>query len=82
MNKYTIKFVRECPNNGLKIDYALTIETPQVLMVEAIVEEVGNLEEQGFHEAFADTLTRVLPGRQVLVAHHHGVDIETVRGGA
>lgn len=82
LNRYTIKFARQCPNNGLSITYQLTIETPQVLMVESIVEEIDNLDEKGFHEAFADMLTRCLPGRQVLTAHHHGVDIETVRGGA
>jgi hypothetical protein len=82
MNIYKINFVRACPNNDLKISYQLRIETPHVLMVEAIVDEVGNLDEKGFHEAYADTLTRCLPGRQILTAHHHGVDIETVRGSA
>lgn len=82
MNIYRHKFKRVCPNNGLSIIYHLTIETPHVLMVESIIEEVENLPENGFHEAFADTLTRTLPGKQTLRAYHHGVDIETVRGGA
>lgn len=82
MNKYSHIFTRKCPNNGLVIEYMLIIETPTVLMVESIVEEVENLPDTGFHEAFADTLTRVLPGFQTLMAHHHGVDIETTRGGA
>jgi hypothetical protein len=82
MNKYTIHFVRKCPENGLAIAYRLTIETPHVLMVEAITEEIDNLPEQAYHEAIAQTLTRCLPGRQTLTAHHHGVDIETVRGAA
>lgn len=82
MNKYRYTFNRACPNNGLIINYRLMIYSPNVLMVESIIEEVDNLPEKGYHEAFADTLTRVLPGRQVLRAHHHGVDIETVRGGA
>jgi hypothetical protein len=82
MNIYRHQFTRLCPNNGLAIAYHLTIETPQVLMVESIIEGVENLPERGFHEAFADTLTRVLPGRQTLIAHHHGVELETHRGGA
>lgn len=82
MNKYRYVFTRTCPNNGLTIKYSLLIKSPNVLMVESIIEEVDNLPESGFHEAFADTLTRVLPGLQTLRAHHHGVDIETTRGGA
>lgn len=82
MNKYTYVFNRACPNNGLIIQYVLIIESPNVLMVESIIEEVENLPGTGFHEGFADTLTRVLPGFQTLMAHHHGVDIETTRGGA
>lgn len=81
-NIYRHKFKRACPNNGLSIAYLLTIETPHVLMVEAIVEEVENLPENGYHEEFADTLARALSGKHTLTAHHHGVDIETVRGGA
>lgn len=82
MNKYTIHFVRKCPANGLNIAYRLTIETPHVLMVEAIRDEIENLPEQAYHESIAESLTRSLPGRQTLSAHHHGIDIDTVRGGA
>lgn len=82
MNKYTIHFVRKCPANGLAIAYCLSISTPHILMVEAIKEEVENLPDEAYHEALAEALTRCLPGCQTLTAHHHGVDIETVRGAA
>lgn len=38
--------------------------------------------KQGFHEQIADELHRRFGGRQVLQAHHHGVDIQTIREAA
>lgn len=80
MNKYTISFVRKCPANGFAIAYRLTIETAETVMVEAIKDEILALPETAYHEDLADSLAACLPGRQTLVAHHHGVDIETTRG--
>lgn len=80
MNTYTIKFMVKCPNNDAVIIYALAIESMATIMVEKISAAVDALPSSAFHEAIADLLTVELPGRQTLRAHHHGVDIETVRG--
>lgn len=77
MNVYTQYFWATCPNNGRSVDYALTIETSRTIMVEDIQSAVANLE--GYHEAFADKLFQQFGGRQTLVAHHHGTDVETRR---
>lgn len=80
MNRYGITFMAKCPNNDKIIRYALGIESKATIMVEEILRAVDALPAAGFHEDIADTLTTTLPGRQTLFAHHHGVDIETVRG--
>lgn len=80
MNRYIRQFSATCPNNGAAIIYNLMIETDVVIMVEDIVTEtdaIGN----GYHEAIADNLHQRFGGRQILTAHHHGVDILTRRGG-
>ena len=82
MNRYSTTFMAKCPVNDKVILFALSIETPGRILVEAILEAVDALPMAGFHEDIADTLARALPGRHTLTAHHHGVDIETVRGGA
>jgi hypothetical protein len=51
-----------------------------MIPVEHIVTATGMI-KKGFHEEIADQLHTQLGGRQILKAHHHGVDIETVRGG-
>lgn len=82
MNRYSRIFVAACPNNGESIIYSLTIETKErMIQVEHIVTATA-LIKQGFHEQIADELHRRFGGRQTLQAHHHGVDIETVRGEA
>lgn len=81
-NTYTRQFFAACPNNGEQIDYKLTIETDgRMIQVEHIV-TATKMHKQGFHEAIADDLYAKFGGRQVLKAHHHGVDVETVRGAA
>lgn len=79
MNRYRHRFTCTCPNNGVRVEYVLEVETAGMIMVEAIVEACRV--EKAFHEDLADQLHAKLGGRQVLRAHHHGVDIETVRGG-
>lgn len=82
MNIYTRKFVASCPNNGEPIIYSLRIETDdRMIQVEHIVTATA-LHKQGYHEQIADDLFGRFGGRQTLEAHHHGVDILTVRGGA
>ena len=82
MNRYSRIFVAACPNNGEQIIYTLIIETVgRMLQVEHIVTATA-LIKQGYHEQIADELHRRFGGRQVLRAHHHGVDIETVREAA
>jgi hypothetical protein len=82
MNRYSRAFVAMCPNNGEPIFYNLTIETDgRMIQVEHIV-TATKLIQVGFHEQIADELHRRFGGRQVLRAHHHGVDIETIREAA
>jgi hypothetical protein len=82
VNRYSRIFVATCPNNGEQIIYTLIIETVgRMLQVEHIVTATA-LIKQGYHEQIADELHRRFGGRQVLRAHHHGVDIETVREAA
>ena len=79
LNRYCHDFVARCPENGIPIAYRLTIEAASMIRVEDIV-AACSAHLEGFHEAIADDLAR-LGGVQILVAHHHGVDIETRRGG-
>lgn len=79
INTYTHRFVASCPNNGKAIAYTLRIETDgRVIPVEQIVDVTDKI-RGGYHEAIADQLHKQFGGRQTLVAHHHGVDIETIR---
>jgi hypothetical protein len=71
--------VSHCPNNNEAIVYSLTIESDKVIYVEHI-KTAASLHKRAFHEAIADDLHVRLGGRQTMKAHHHGVDIETVRG--
>lgn len=78
LNRYHVTFTATCPNNGVEIDYDLTIETNLTIMVEDIMAEVQSI-KCGFHEDIADRLGNRFLGRQTLKGHHHGVDITTVR---
>lgn len=79
MNIYTRQFVADCPNNGQPIIYSLRIETVgRMIQVEHIV-TATTLIKRGYHEQIADELHRRFGGRQALRAHHHGVDIDTIR---
>jgi len=79
MNIYTRQFVADCPNNSQPIVYSLRIETvDRMIPVEHIVTATA-LIKRGYHEQIADELHRRFGGRQALRAHHHGVDIETIR---
>jgi len=79
MNIYSRQFVADCPNNGQPIIYSLRIETlDRMIQVEHIV-TATTLIKRGYHEQIADELHRRFGGRQALRAHHHGVDIETIR---
>ena len=66
------------PNNAESIIYDLIIETDRTIMVEHIV-TATQMNRTGYHEVIADALHRQFGGRQVLRAHHHGVNIETVQ---
>jgi hypothetical protein len=78
MNSYTTEFFSLCPANNVRIKYCLTIQIAHAIMVEDIIDEV-TLHHRGYHEEIADQIHRTFGGRQVLVADHHGVKIETVR---
>lgn len=77
MNIYTQPFRALCPVNERNVDYLLTIESPRMIMVEEIQAAVSKL--VGFHEEFADKLYAQFGGKQTIVAHHHGTDVETIR---
>lgn len=78
MNIYQTKFVAECPANGARIFYDLTINTGLTIMVEDIT---GFLEEvtSDYHESIADRIFEKFGGIQTLKADHHGVSITTHR---
>lgn len=77
MNIYTQRFRAKCPQTERSVDYVLTIESPRMIMVEEIQHIVGDI--HGYHEELADQLLKCFGGRQRLVAHHHGTDVETIR---
>jgi hypothetical protein len=79
MNKYKVKFQATCPANGDAIDYSLQISIDRMIRVEALIEAVNGF-ESGFHEDIADLLYKKFGGRQLMVAVHGGVIIETERG--
>lgn len=82
MNVYTTKFFCRCPNNDVRIEYALRIETIEILRVEDIINGIEiEAEEAKFHEELADQLAERFGGVQRLTADHHGVGIETHRAG-
>lgn len=80
MNTYVTYFSIKCPVNGQWICYRMEIAARVVVMVERIQQVIKELPADGYHEGIAELLTSKLPGQQTLSAHHHGVDIKTVRG--
>lgn len=83
MNTYSIQFHCNCPVNGIRIGYRLRIETTEVVPVEQIVAVIEAVEsgEPAYHEELADQLASRFPGKHTMAAHHHGVDVETIRTG-
>lgn len=80
MNIYRHQFVCLCPANKQPIIYQLEVQSMNMIYVEKIV-VACQMWQQEYHEKLADALAKQFPGtRQVLKAHHHGVDIETQRG--
>lgn len=79
MNTYETEFFAICPVNESRVKYTLRIESPEVISVEHINDEVM-LAQRGLHEELADALHHSLGGAQKLSAFHHGVRIETLRG--
>lgn len=78
MNTYSTKFFSLCPTNEVRIEYALTIQSDDMIPVEHIIAEVSTL-TRGYHEDFADVLFARFGGKQTLAADHHGVAITTHR---
>jgi hypothetical protein len=81
VNIYRHTFVATCPANGQAIIFNLEIRKPEMIRVEHITMACA-LHKTGYHEDIADELYARFGGLQVIRAHHHGVDIETVRGEA
>lgn len=78
MNIYKYTFPVKCPNNAKFIIYSLEIETDKMIMVEDIMATCDAFGEL-FHEDMAAHLQDRFGGKQVLIANHHGVDVETQR---
>lgn len=79
-NTYRYRFVSDCPNNGMPIQYTWTLETISMIQVEDLMAAAAEY-SAAYHEQIADALAAKFIGRHTLRAHHHGVDIETVRIG-
>lgn len=79
MNIYTQRFFSICPKTKARVEYKLTIETHEVVMIEDIQEAVAEYESGDYHETIADELHEKFGGTQTLEAHHHGTDIRTLR---
>jgi hypothetical protein len=79
MNKYKVKFQATCPVNGDSIEYSLQISIDRMIRVEALLEAVNGF-GSGFHEEIANVLHKKFGGRQLIIAIHGGVIIETERG--
>lgn len=81
MNIYKTTFSVECPNKPDEwIEYALEIESEDIIMVEHIndrTDVVGAM----FHENLADLLYAQIGGNQTMTATHQGVEIKTIRPG-
>lgn len=78
INTYKHTFVAECPGNSQPIVYQLTISIADKILVEHIVTACA-LIKRGYHETIANQLFDQFGGYQTITAHHHGVDIETIR---
>lgn len=79
MNRYKVKFQAVCPVNNDVIEYSLEIQTHAMIQVEHICGAVADC-KKGFHEAFADLLHQKFGGKQIMIAVHGGVVVETERG--
>ncbi len=79
MNIYKQRFFSICPKTKARVEYLLTIETQEVVMVEDLQEAVTDFESGDYHESIADELHEKFGGTQTLDAHHHGTDIRTIR---
>lgn len=80
-NIYRHRFVSVCPNNGEIIFYDIEIQSGSMIHVEHISRQAALCRiEPTYHEKIADIFFERFGGLQVLIAHHHGVDIETRRG--
>lgn len=67
-----------CPHTGKWIDYDLTIETTEVIMVEAIQEAVRKFDGL-IQEDIADQLSQQFGGNQHITGVHGTTKLETFR---
>lgn len=81
MNIYRYRFVAACPANGEQIVYQLELKAQSKILVEHIKTACA-LHKSGYHEDIADDLYQRFSGLQIITANHHGVDIESRRGGS
>ena len=78
MNIYRYSFFAICPSTNEQVVYDLQIKAEFMIAVEMIIAEC-KFEEPTYHEIIADQLIKRLGGRQVLIAQHNSVKIETRR---
>lgn len=78
MNTYETIFWADCPANGERIVYSLTIRTAAFIKVESLVARLKQM-TSAFHEDIADMLFAEFGGHQTMTAEHGGVTITTER---
>ena len=81
MNIYRVSFTCQCMKNADRIEYHLEIKTERMIFVEDLLEAISEYREKAaYHEPMADDLYKKLGGKQILIANHEGVEIDTRRG--
>lgn len=78
MNVYTFRFSATCPVDARPIDYAATIVTCRVIPAELLTAWASE-QSTTLHEDAADDLHARFGGRQIVVATHSGVLVQTLR---
>lgn len=81
MNIYKTNFSCLCAKNSDTIQYSLEIVSERMIFVEDIESALSEYKNHSvYHEPMADKLYRKLGGKQIMIANHGGIVIETRRG--
>lgn len=79
MNIYKTTHRADCPNGGLVDAYKITVESPDMIEVEAIQKCLKEAPKKLFQEQLADLLRKRLGATIKVVGFHHGVKVKCVR---